>query len=116
MTATGSYGTVLTYGANAAVAWIGWRYNETEGSPRDVPNQGRAARLVSQAKRVDGKAVCSVHLDVLDSNPTLSTSLGTDANMPSRLCDDPEVSATTWKRSATTWKRSATIGKRSATT
>lgn len=87
-----SYGTVqLAYGANAAVAWIGWRYNETEGNPRDVPNLGRAARLVSQARNVDGKGVCSVYLEVLDSNLRLSASLGTDADIPSRPCDDLEA-------------------------
>jgi hypothetical protein len=88
----GSHGTVqFTYGANAAVAWIGWRYHETEGSPRDVPNLGRAARLVSQARNVDGETVCSVSLDVLDSNLRLSTALSAAADMPSRPCDDLEA-------------------------
>lgn len=87
-----SYGTVqFTYGANAALAWVGWRYNETEGSPRDVPDLGRAARLVSQSRNVKGEAVCFVYLDVLDSNLRLSTSLGADADMPSRPCDDLEA-------------------------
>ncbi|WP_433796457.1 hypothetical protein [Actinoplanes sp. CA-252034] len=87
-----SYGTVeFTYGANAAVAWVGWRYDETEGSPRDVPNLGRAARLVSQTRNVDGGTVCSVSLDVLDSNLRLSTALGANADMPSRPCDDLEA-------------------------
>ncbi|MBL7259337.1 hypothetical protein [Paractinoplanes lichenicola] len=87
-----SYGTVkLAYGANAAVAWIEWRYNKTEGNPRDVPNLGRAAHLVSQARNVDGKAFCFVSLDVLDSNLRLTISLGTDAGIPSRPCDDVDA-------------------------
>lgn len=87
-----SYGNVkLAYGANAAAAWIGWRYNKTEGSPRDVANLGRAARLDSQARNVDGTAVCSVYLDVLDSNLRFTASLGTDADIPSRPCDDLEA-------------------------
>jgi hypothetical protein len=90
----GSYGTVhFTYGANAAVAWIGWRYDETEGSPRDVPNLGRAARLVSQTTDVQGETACSVSLDVLDSNLRLSTAIGAAAGMPSRPCDDLEALA-----------------------
>ncbi|GIF42315.1 hypothetical protein [Actinoplanes xinjiangensis] len=87
-----SYGTVqLDYGANAAVAWVGWRYKEAEGSPRDVPNLGRAARLVSHASNIEGEAVCSVSLDVLDSNLRFSTGLGANADMPSRPCDDLEA-------------------------
>ncbi|MBB3095771.1 hypothetical protein FHR83_003441 [Actinoplanes campanulatus] len=88
----GSYGTVqFTYGANAAVTWIGWRYNETEGNLRDVANLGRSARLASQARNLEGNAVCFVYLDVLDSNLRLSTSLGADADLPSRPCDDLEA-------------------------
>lgn len=86
------YGAVqFTYGANAAVAWVGWRSDETEGGPRDVPNLGRAARLVSQTRATEGMAGCSVSLDVLDSNLRLSTVLGANADMPARPCDDLEA-------------------------
>jgi hypothetical protein len=88
------YGSVrLDYGPNAAAAWLAWRYREMEGDPRDVPDLGRAARLTSQRSESDGQPVCSVYLEVLDSNLRLDTGVGAYADMPSRPCDDLDALA-----------------------
>lgn len=87
-----SYGTVqLDYGRNAVGAWLAWRNQEVTGNPREVPDLGRAARLTMQAKNVEGEDVCSASVEVLDSNLLLRIGIGTDADMPSRPCDDLEA-------------------------
>jgi alkanesulfonate monooxygenase SsuD/methylene tetrahydromethanopterin reductase-like flavin-dependent oxidoreductase (luciferase family) len=87
-----SYGSVqMNYSPNAVGAWLAWRNQETTGDPREVPDLGRAARLTVQARNVEGEDVCSASVDVLDSNLLFRTGIGTDADMPSRPCDDLEA-------------------------
>jgi hypothetical protein len=87
-----SYGSVhVDYGPNAVGAWLAWRNREAEGNPREVPDLGRTARLTTQARNVQGKDVCSASLDVLDSNLLFRSGIGTDADIPSRPCDDLEA-------------------------
>ena len=69
-------------------AWLSWQTREQDDRLRAVDGIGRSA-LVSTEEATSGSArACAVHLQVLDANVTVRSTVMLFADLASRPCDD----------------------------